>query len=920
MENKKQLIIVPPMSEPLQKLHEVLNGIAVDENIDISLVDEIKELVQFLGSAGQSLIVFSNAKKCAVFLQENRFLLAKNHSKVILLTPKEIPPKTMVKFVKIGLTESILENSPPKTLIYKVKLLLRSIKSSSATQDDKDQVVKSMLDATGANAAKDESAAEKAEIEVEESLNYLSEERLKNKKDKEENAVDYGENLKGKNNYQEESIDTNWKSKRKTEELKEVEKDADGKSISAEDSNIDMYYRKKKANTAQAVEEDNLRTKKSLTEEVLEESDDKKRNNFELDLLVGDPIEKKKKQNYDEEDGLLSLKSGKKTFELESAEEAPIKEKILTEEEKAIAKKKEFDELEELFEAAKKRQAMAAEELGGHYKGKLNTNQEEEEEDELKEEKEYDNSDLYQKKEKQFELDLLSEDEQEKRRFEEEETEEKNPHEGEVDKINTNMTSENGSTDKINTMMMSELGTDASKQISTHDTFDIDKKKEEDADGESDDFSNKKKLDLLTADSEDERDTKKALNENETEERKKNPAELEFENSTVEPTRKKLDNNNADDSDIDSSKKTNLQLLDGEIERSKTQGDDLAPHMAFKKLDQQDVDDGKNKGAKTHSGKADKIDTYYRGGEAKKTEHSWDNLTGKTETQTQAEKAARKEDEVGHSLAKKDNGEITIDYRKLKEEFDYISKNGASEGATGESIGGSNSLIDTEDAGSFKVVEVDARGFIFSTEIINLIYQKDSKPIDFYKKVSEELITQYKAYSLFYTYKVSDKKHVEAFDSFMHFGDNLVDQELKVWRQNTLSDQAILDHYFSQTMTTWLCRTLADKSGNGGFWQDVELPGWAAMELSDKSVEMVFPYFDGVDRMGIAVLIFPYGVNPNKEKSITVTLELVRTVLLDSIQRSFVSVPKESSEDQVVAEPKNIKSLFAGLFNRKKAG
>jgi len=81
MENKKQLIIVPPMSQALQKLNEILEGIASDENIDISLIDDLKELGQVLSNSGQCLILCSNPKKCATFLQENRFVISRFHSK-----------------------------------------------------------------------------------------------------------------------------------------------------------------------------------------------------------------------------------------------------------------------------------------------------------------------------------------------------------------------------------------------------------------------------------------------------------------------------------------------------------------------------------------------------------------------------------------------------------------------------------------------------------------------------------------------------------------------------------------------------------------------------------------------------------------------------------------------------------------------
>lgn len=927
MENKKQLVIVPPLSEPLQKLNEVLQGIAVDENIEISLVEDARELNQFMGSAGQSLVVFSNAKKCAMFLQENRFVLAKTHSKVILLTPKEIPTKTLVKFVKIGLTESILESSPPKTLLYKVKLLLRSIKSTSLQQEDKDQVVKSMLDGAQDNGQKDEAVNESEQVSSEPTLNYLKEDKKKKKNDNEESDIDYGENLKGKNNYQEDSIDTNWKSSRKKDSsLTESVEDEESK-IEADDSSIDMYYRGKKKSTTglfNQEEESNLKSKSSTPEEDQGEGFTKTKKSLDTQLEIT-PAEKKKSTYVETEDGNMSLKKEKRT-ELEIDEESTEeKVKYLSAEEKEIAKKKDYDELEALFEAAKKRQAMESEDLGGHLKGKVsNLGNDEAEESEIEERKEYDNSDLY-KKEKQLDLELIEAEAaaKTKRKLEDEE-EEKDPHEGEVDHISTYMSSEKSSTDKIETNMMSEMSEDKSKKLSTLDIFDLDPKNKNDEEVSDDELGLRKKMQLL--DEEDELSTeKKSIYEKDEETERKKQTHLDLEAAIVDRTKKA--NLNDDSGDLDDSKEagTKLQLLDGDLQHKKASLEETDPHMSFKKLDQELVGD-EEKERKSGGGKVDKIDTFYRSGEAKKKEHSWENLAGRRDQiQTAEEKKAAREDGTAEAFGKKDLGETTIDYRAMKAEFDYIAKNGRSEDGSSSGPEGSRNLNQSEDAGTFKVIEIDARGFEFSVDMLNLIYQKDSKPQDFYKKVSEELISYYHAYPVFYTYKVSDKSHAEAFDSFMHFGDSLVPLEHKDQWVN-LKTQAefkpLLEDYISKSMTTWLCRDIPDKSGNGSYWQDVELPSWAEMELKDKKVEMVFPYYDGVDRMGMALVFFPEGVNPASEKSIMVTLEMIRTVQLESIQRAIVTEASRSDNENAVVEPEQknkITSLFKGLFNRNKA-
>ena len=289
MENKKQLVIVPPMSEPLQKLNVVLEGIAMGEDIEISVIDDPKELQQFMGSAGQCLVLFSNAKKCANFFQDNKSTLLKTHTKVILLTAKEIPPKTLAKFVKVGLTEAILENTPPKTLLYKVKLQLRSIKSSTQ-KEERDHVVKSLVDGDAIGAKPDQNYEltdnlKKADLAI-------SDEAPKLKKETTGGEIEQLENLSGKKTIQEEAIETHWKSKRQMQEGQENNEADFNKVKNDESSDIDMYYRKKKSKNQtdeQNDEEEDFYGKKAkTTDEIAEEIKKKKKQNIELELEQGD--------------------------------------------------------------------------------------------------------------------------------------------------------------------------------------------------------------------------------------------------------------------------------------------------------------------------------------------------------------------------------------------------------------------------------------------------------------------------------------------------------------------------------------------------------------------------------------------------------------------------------------------------------
>ena len=121
-------------------------------------------------------------------------------------------------------------------------------------------------------------------------------------------------------------------------------------------------------------------------------------------------------------------------------------------------------------------------------------------------------------------------------------------------------------------------------------------------------------------------------------------------------------------------------------------------------------------------------------------------------------------------------------------------------------------------------------------------------------------------------------------------------------------------------MTTWLCREIQNKSENNSFWEDVELPTWAQDELVNKKVELIFPYFDGLDRMGYAIVFFPEGINPKMEKDIQVLLEYARTIQLDTIQRKMASRENDENENEKDgSEKKNILNSLTGLFGRNKA-
>lgn len=909
MDNKKQLIIIPPMSEALKKLNEVLEGIAGDENIEISIIDDLKELSQFVASSGQCLILASNAKKCATFLQENRFTIAKLHCKTILFTPKEIPQKTMVKLAKIGLTESILESSPPKTFLYKVKLLLRSIKTTKP-QEEAENLVKSLDVAARAQEEVSEKDA-KEKVALEENVIELERGTKKKNELQDDDAFDYSNPLKGKIKPQEESIDTHWKSNRKKDAGIEEQFDDEQSKIEADSSSIDMYYRGKQKRADAPIEEElDLPTKASSP--LSEEEEKKKRSSYQDVIEEGSMKQKRLDINAEEEEQKekvelvdLQLESGKKkknTNDVSSEETIPLFNRDKRKNIEPEAKEKERPE-------------QTVEDLGGHYKGKI-TKQEELPSDDFVDEKEhsYDNSDLDDEKEPRIDLELAPADKKSKKKDNEAGNLDGDPHEGEVDKIDNNMIGDASTVDKIRTRMEGRSQEEAKKPEEDNGPLDLLPKNK--SDKEKEERNSDAPTSLSPEEVAKKREASAALEEDEelelSEKREKISAERESKERSSSPLlpEKELRERAASlREDIEANEYNRTETTDQKEEKTREKKENT-------KLDLE-----KSKDKNANSAQVEKIDTFYRGGEAKKKDQSWDNLVDQKTSLELLPGKGKRTDGPGQGKDHQELGEMTIDYRKLKEEFDMIAmgENASDRGAIRTSSYGT--LKNDEDDGSFKVVEIDPKSLDFSISIINSIYQKDTKPKQIFEMLAKELLANYHAYSVFYTYKLSDKKFSESYNTFMDISGDKMPNEKKEWWLEKKKDTSLFEHFQELSMTTWRCPEIVQ---NGTVWEDVELPTWAEMELKTKHVELAFPYFDGIDRMGLAVVFFPEGVDSKKVNAVLTVLEMARTLLLDTIQRYQVQplkvVEEREEEAPKAEEKKNVLSFFSGLFGKKKAG
>ncbi|EQC49688.1 hypothetical protein [Bacteriovorax sp. DB6_IX] len=259
MSAKKPLIFVAPLNESLQKLKEVIEEVAEDEKIEIFEVDDASEVAQLIPTVGQSLSIFGNPKKCAMVLQPNRKVIQKLNSKVILLTKKSMPRKTLDKFSKIGLTECIVEPVAPKTLLYKVRLLLRSIVIADDTEDEEVETSFGASDSDSVDTKEKQRLEKGIMADDEDVLDY----NMKSKKDKGlDLSADEDEEEK-KKSYAEEAIQKEWKGKVNENNLSfEEEEEKKKKDIEESENYIDSYLRGKKSKTTDELFDDDVSTQK----------------------------------------------------------------------------------------------------------------------------------------------------------------------------------------------------------------------------------------------------------------------------------------------------------------------------------------------------------------------------------------------------------------------------------------------------------------------------------------------------------------------------------------------------------------------------------------------------------------------------------------------------------------------------------
>ncbi|OIQ20404.1 MAG: hypothetical protein BM556_00230 [Bacteriovorax sp. MedPE-SWde] len=935
MSAKKPLIFIQPLSESLQKLKDVIEEVAEEEKIEVFEVEDASEVAQLIPTVGQSLSIFGNPKKCAAVLQPNRKVIQKLNSKVILLSKKSMPRKTLDKFSKIGLTECIVEPVAPKTLLYKVRLLLRSIVVAKDEEDEEESSFDTSSDSS-------ESSSEKQRLEK----GVLTEE---------EEAIDY--NLKGKinqglemdaeedegkkNGYSEEAIEKDWKGSVEQDNLELDEEEKKKRDTEDSENYIDSYLRgKKSSHTDELIDHETSSKNKDGHDEDEEEDLYGKNKELSLDLVAEEDDDEKDRDGDDlesddkyykgkvaAEDLELEAEEQNKRAQLEDdddeEEESPTNDGLIDmelEAEDDVEKNEDELELEDEEESTKENGDTGLDLEADEEERPSSEEELELEEDENNKTNEdhsldlEDESDSNKKKDEELEL----EEERNRPEFEKQEEEEQDSHyRGDVAQVVELIDEED-----IDARNRHDL--DADEDLDDGDNNEIDNSLDLDADDE-DSNDNKDELELEESDDISAKDKDNGIDlesDDEDQEPKSDGLELIGEEGNNENS----DSEDEDDEDEMSSRTSNNDLdlaFDDESDAEKSKEAEDEDENYNTKTSGLDLDLEDDDQRKKHSAHTEHIDTRMDSRKAiDHTDQDWDILGKKNKSEGHDEESKKKSDIQISFKEKVDLGEQTIDYRKLQNEFDAITINrvGGKRKKTGpkyysddmteeEYLKGvygadyDNALDDiSENLKNRKDKKADTvvynpmpQGLDEAVRVMNLYHNKSLKKEDIFSYIANSLLNRFGGHTFFFSINPDNG---ELFNSFaLNETNESVDSEvIEKWTQI--------------------------KEENYDEWLVMNLPVWTDEKLITDDNIFFYPIYEGANKLGFAVVLFNKLIERDQAKSVEIILETVRGIVLEEFHSSGkteeynVDLTKKKGGEE--KKEGFVKSFF-GKFKKKKA-
>ncbi|MBT3234388.1 MAG: hypothetical protein HN353_00385 [Bdellovibrionales bacterium] len=133
---RSKLLVMEPISDNLQQFIDNATKYSEQDNFEIIVVKDPEEFQQVVQDAGPSLTIISSPKTCVNILKSNWKTLKELHSKMIMLSPRRLPPATVRKLNALGMTDYVEEPINVKALVHKARLLVRTLPSSKSKTND----------------------------------------------------------------------------------------------------------------------------------------------------------------------------------------------------------------------------------------------------------------------------------------------------------------------------------------------------------------------------------------------------------------------------------------------------------------------------------------------------------------------------------------------------------------------------------------------------------------------------------------------------------------------------------------------------------------------------------------------------------------------------------------------------------------
>jgi hypothetical protein len=859
MEMPKPLIFINPLSPSLQKLKEVIGETNEEDGIEIYECEDLNEANQLIQTVGASITLLSHPRLCSQLLQVNRKAIKKLKSKVLLLSPKDLPRTTIQKFQKIGLTEFLCEPVAPKSLIFKVKFLIKSLPGMKIKEEEEEaptQKVESLI--LDGKENKDEDNTEVKSLINEDKFDPKN--QVQKKKETTLNLID--------------NSDSNNDSDKDSGLLLDIEKPKDSSPSNTNLMLDESENSKKSKNLDLNIEksDDSDQSSKNLNLDIDKNdlSPQPLTNDLEpsnLQVLESEDellLEQGKEKNSSQEDRELNIEDSP-PLGLDSATDLNLDENHdinklekeldnFIDEDNENDHKDSFPELEESLEKKDSSKDLNIEDSD-------NVSSLSELDDNL--------VDPSQKNSSQSELDLEDSDNALNSNSSSLDLVDQNDSDNQKDENETNLQID-GSEQDVSGF---EENNDNMATISDSEDLDLEK-------GDPNKKTSLNELDIektkLTSKN---KDNLKITDGNESSEEKKDDLEAQSENydslnsSDDNLNLESAENKNAtnldiedSDNDIQSEKELD-NLVDKDDGNVSNRADfDLDIEKKEKSAATEINIDSDNKVSKTQTDlqidgekneyydNATSFDFKEREKKKKKEiEQSWEGLISKKNQSFENSDSKNKTGEESFSIDKRNLGEQTIDYGKIHKEFTdshYEKKKKEEE----EKEKDPEKKKKEQEELDKPVIPANSRGLEFIIPLLKLYEDpevEEKQILDYLCQITQ---SEHNGHLIFFIYDKGKENFFEVFNSFYSHDDpdNLKEQ---IW--------------------------LEIKKENFSKWKSQQLPTWDDPKFLEQNNNFFYPYFDGPNRLGFTIAIFNSGIEEIYSRKIEVFLESARGIFLD---------------------------------------